>query len=65
MAAFTVHVPDSFVPRSSDPVNERAFTIEFHPLVQQKILPWFGVPDVLSLTVVSIPYLATHEQRGA
>jgi len=50
MADFTVHIPDSFIARLQPAVVQRAINVEMNPVVQQKLLPWYGVSDVSSLT---------------
>jgi hypothetical protein len=50
MAQFDVHIPDSFVSRLTNPVDERVAAVWNFDVVQQKILPWLGVSDQASLT---------------
>ena len=55
MADFTVHIPDAFVPRVVDPVEDRLQSIRTSAVVVDKILPWLGVATVDDLTPTQKP----------
>ena len=49
MADFTVHIPDSYVARLVDPVDQRLAAIE-NLDVTQKYLAWLGAATIADLT---------------